>query len=202
MQNISACSSVLYCGSLVSTPCSSYSSSPLHHTVLYSGTHLVPHYRFSTPLNWLIIKSPTRGDGATWVFFSNQGATRYGFTPILFNHAVPSAAIFFTSDPQQPFGWSRPESELASGLTTHLAVRQFRLGMSSATRYEYQHRYGNTAGTSSSIFTPPILWESLCSTQPNRIDYNLRVAFYGYREDLPAFYKVLNSVVPSLSRPD
>jgi hypothetical protein len=72
--------------------------------LLCSGTHLVPHYRCSTPSNWLIIKSLIPGDSGIWVFFSNQGAARYGFTPISFNHSMPSAAIFFTSDPEQPFG--------------------------------------------------------------------------------------------------
>jgi hypothetical protein len=32
-------------------------------------------------------------------------------------------------------------------------------------------------------------------SHPNGIDYNLRTAFLGNREDLPEFYKVLNSAI-------
>jgi hypothetical protein len=163
--------------------------------MLYSGAHLVPHYRSSTPLNWLIIKS--RGDIEVWTFFSNQGAARYGFTPIWFNRSMPSSAVFFTSDPASSDGWRRPESELASGHTTHLAVRQFQLGMITATCYEYRHNYSDAVGSSSGIFSPPVLWESLCSTQPNGVDYNLRAAYLGHRKDLPAFYDLLNSTTPA-----
>jgi len=155
----------------------------------------VPHYRVSTPLNWLMIKG--RGDNFAEAFFSNVGAARYGFTPIWFNHSMPSGAIFLTSDPEHAYGWNRPESELAGGRTTHLGVRKFQLGMITATCYEYRHTYDNAAESPSSIFVPPVLWESLCSTQPNGVDYNLRAAFFGHREDLAAFYDLLNSASPS-----
>jgi len=168
---------------------------PVASHMLYSGAHLVPHYRSSTPLNWLIIKS--RGDIEVWTFFSNQGAARYGFTPIWFNRSMPSSAVFFTSDPASSDGWRRPESKLASGHTTHLAVRQFQLGMITATCYEYRHNYSDAVGSSSGIFSPPVLWESLCSTQPNGVDYNLRAAYLGHRKDLPAFYDLLNSTTPA-----
>jgi hypothetical protein len=168
---------------------------PVTSHILYSGAHLAPHYRFSTPLNWLIIKS--RGNIQVWTFFSNRGAARWGFTPIWFNHSMPSSVDFHTSDPASSDGWWRPQSERARGHVTHLAVRQFRLGKITATCYEYRHTYNNAAGSSSSIFTPPVLWESLCSTQPNGVDYNLRAAFFGHLEDLPAFYDLLNSAIPS-----
>jgi hypothetical protein len=168
---------------------------PVTSHILYSGAHLAQHYRFSTPLNWLIIKS--RGDIAVWTFFSNRGAAHWGFTPIWFNHSMPSSADFHTSDPASSDGWWRPRSERASGHVTYLAVRQFQLGKITATCYEYRHTYNNAAGSSSSIFTPSVLWESLCSTQPNGVDYNLRAGFFGHREDLPAFYDLLNSAIPS-----
>jgi hypothetical protein len=156
---------------------------PVASHLLFSGTHLVPHYRFSTPLNWLMIKS--RGNLEVWTFFSNQGAARYGFTPIWFNHSMPSVATFLTSGPTTAEGWRLPEGELASGHTARLAVRRFQLGTVTATCYEYRHTY------------KPALWESLCSTQPNGVDDNMRAAFFGQREDLPAFYDLLSSATPS-----
>jgi hypothetical protein len=164
---------------------------PVASHILYSGAHLAPHYRFSISLNWLIIKSP--GNDFTWTFFSNQSAARYGFTPIWFSHAMPSGATFSTSDPASSDGWWRPQSELASGHTSHVAVRNFQLGAITATCYEYRHIYDDGVGPSSSIFAPDVLWESLCSTQPNGVDYNLRAAFLGHRKDLAAFYDLLNS---------
>ena len=168
---------------------------PAASHVFYGGRQFVPHYRVAVPLNWLIIKS--RRDNFIWTFFSSQGAARYGFTPIWFSRRTPSSADFFWSDPQDAEGWSRPEAELKSGFTTHVAVRQFQLGAITATCYEYWPTYNHGLGTSSSIFAPDALRESLCSTHPNGVDYNLRAAFFGYREDLPAFYDLLNSARPT-----
>jgi hypothetical protein len=167
---------------------------PVASHVVYGGRQLVPHYHVASPWNWFIIRSGQ--DGAVWEF-SNQGAARYGFTPIWFNRRMPSGADFFWSDPQHADGWWRPESEHTSGHTTHVAVRKFQLGTIIATCYEYRHIYDDGVGPSSSIFTPDALWESLCSTQPNGVDYNLRASFLGYREDLPAFYDLLNSARPA-----
>jgi hypothetical protein len=38
---------------------------------------------------------------------------------------------------------------------------------------------------------------SFCSTQPNGVDYNLRAAFFGHREDLPAFYDLVSFAIPA-----
>jgi len=167
---------------------------PVASHIRYPGTHLTPHYRFSTPLNWLIIKSPE--DNFVKTFFSNQGAARYGFTPIWFSHSMPSYAAFATSKPEDPDRWPRLEDELASRHITDVSVRKFQLGMISATCYEYQHTYDNGARSLSSIHSPPVLWESDCSTKPNGVDYNLRASFFGYREDLPTFYDLLNTATP------
>jgi hypothetical protein len=167
---------------------------PVASHVVYGGRQLVPHYRVDSPWNWLVIGSGQ--DGAGWEF-SNQGAARYGFTPVWFNRRMPSGADFFWSAPQHAEGWWRPENELTSGHTTHIAVRKFQLGTITATCYEYRHIYNYGLGASSSIFAPDVLWESLCSTQPNGVDYNLRAAFLGYQEDLPAFYDLLNSARPA-----
>jgi hypothetical protein len=167
---------------------------PAASHVVLSAKHLVSHYSFSTPLNWLVIKS---GDGGfAWTYFSNQGAARYGFTPVWFNNRMPSGATFLFSLPMLPSEWWRPAHERASGRFTHVGVKQFQLGTISAVCYEYIHNYPDDVG-SSSIFEPPVLWESLCSTRPNSSDYNLRAAFLGHPEDLPAFYSVFSSARPS-----
>jgi hypothetical protein len=168
---------------------------PVTSHVVFGGGQLIPHYRVTSPWNWLIIKS--RQDGPVWTEFSNQGAGRYGFTPVWFNRRIPSGAEFFWSDPRHVDGWWRPESELKNGHTTHVAVRKFQLGTITTTCYEYRHIYNDAVGPSSSIFAPDVLWESLCSTQPNGVDYNLRAAFLGSREDLAAFYDLLNSARPA-----
>jgi hypothetical protein len=93
---------------------------PVTSHILYSGAHLAPHYRFSTPLNWLIIKS--RGNIQVWTFFSNRGAARWGFTPIWFNHSMPSSVDFHTSDPASSDGWWRPQSERARAMSLTLLL--------------------------------------------------------------------------------
>jgi hypothetical protein len=168
---------------------------PAASHIFYFGTQLVPHYRVSAPLNWLVIEG--RGNEMVWTFFSHRGAARYGFTPVWFNRTMPSGAIFFTSDPAVSDGWWRPRNEVARDQPTHVAVRQFQLGRITATCYEYQHTYADASRSSPSIFDVPVLWESLCSTQPNGVDYNLRAAFLGHHEDLASFYDLLNSVSPS-----
>jgi hypothetical protein len=157
----------------------------------YIGRSIIPHYRVSVPLNWLVVESQGRGG----LFFSEEGAARYGLTPIWFNRRMPSYVVFLVRDPEHGDGWNRPETELASGHTTHVGVRDIRLGMLTSRCYEYRHVYGNAPESSYGLLTPPVLWESLCATQPNGINYNLRSAFSGHREDLPAFYKMLNSAI-------
>lgn len=166
---------------------------PAASHLLYLGRSIFPHYRVSIPLNWMVIEY----QGSGWLLFSEQGAARHGLTPIWFNRRMPSGVVFLIRDPEHADVWSRPESELANGHTTHLGVRDFRLGMLTSRCYEYRHIYGNAPESSSGILTPPVLWESLCATDPNGINYNLRIAFFGHREDLPTFYKVLNSATTS-----
>jgi len=168
---------------------------PVASHLFYLGRSIVPHYRVRVPLNWLVVES----QGSGWLFFSEQGAARYGLTPIWFNRRMPSSVVFLIRNPEDGDGWNRTERELTSGHTTHVSVTEFRLGMITASCYEYRHVYGNVPTSSSSILTPPVLWESLCSTHPNGINYNLRTAFLGHREDLPAFYKLLNSATTSPS---
>lgn len=169
---------------------------PAASHVFYAGRQLVRHYRVDTPLNWMIIKSSQ--DGFVSTFFSNRGAARYGFNPAwLFKRREPSGATFMWSDPQHSEGWWRPERELQSGRSTDVVVRQFQLGTITATCYEYRYMYHYDFETRSYVLNQELLWESLCSTQPNGVDYNLRAAYFGYGEDLPIFYKVLNSARPA-----
>ena len=161
------------------------------HIVCFGG-QVVPHYRVSFPLNWLVIKS----QGMVWAFFTEEGASRYGLTTIWFNHRMPSSGVFLTRSPKDADTWSRPASELSNG-HTHVAVREFRLGMITASCYEYRKMYGKIPEASSGILSPPVLWASDCFTHPNGIDYNLSSSFFGHREDLPAFYKVLDSATAS-----
>jgi hypothetical protein len=163
---------------------------PVASHLIFLGSHLVPHYRLSVPLNWTIIKS-RGGYPLVWAFFSSEGAARYGLTPIWFNRSLPSGATFSISGPASAFAWNRPERELASGHMTHVAKTEFRMGMIAMNCWEYRHTYNDAAGPSSSLFTPAILWEVLCSTQPNGVDFNLHASFLGHKEDVPAFYKVL-----------
>jgi hypothetical protein len=167
---------------------------PVASHIRHPGTHVVPHYRFSIPLNCLIIKSSETEFVRT--FFSNQGAARYGFTPIWFTRSVPSYAVFAPTNPDDADRWPRPEEEIVSRHITHVSVRKFQLGMIGAACYEYPFTGNYYADFSPSMRTPPVMWESDCSTKPNGVDYNLRASFVGYREDLPTFYDLLNSATP------
>src|ERR1700722_9270648 len=168
---------------------------PVASRIVYSGTYLVPHYRFSVPLNWMILKS--RGDFFVWAFFSYQGAARYGFTPIWFNHSLPSSATFVSSDPTSAFTWWRPQSETTHGHTTHVAKTEFKMGTIEVNCWEYRHTYNDTSAPSVGLVTPAVLWEVLCSTQPNGRDFNLHASFFGQREDVPAFYNFLQGATPT-----
>ena len=166
---------------------------PVASHLFYLGRSIIPHYRVSVPLNWLVIES----QGSGWFLFSEEGAARYGLTPIWFNRRMPSGVVFLTSDPEHGSGWWRPERELASGHTTYVGAKDFRLGMITANCHEYRHIYGDAPESSSGILTPPVLWESLCATHPNAVSYNLRTAFFGHQEDMPTFYKLLGSAAAS-----
>ena len=165
---------------------------PVASHFVYGG-HQVAHYRMSTPWNWLLIEDVGYIEGRA--FFSEEGASRYGFTPIWFNHRIPSVAAFYSSDPKDDSGWHRPEAERDAGKSTHVAVREFQLGMIRMTCYEYRHVY-DVQGPFSGVSEPTGLLESLCATKANGVDHNLRASFFGYPEDLPLFYKVLDSATP------
>lgn len=168
---------------------------PVASHVYYCGTGVIPHYRVDAPLNWVILKS--RGNAEVWAFFSNRGAARYGLTPIWFNRRTPSSGLFLIRDPKHADDWWRPSHELKTGHTTHVSIRKLQIGSLTATCYEYKYAYDNDPRYSPNILNPSDLWESLCSTQPNGVQYNLRASFFGDREDLPAFYQVLGSATPT-----
>jgi hypothetical protein len=154
---------------------------PVSSHFAFPGSRLVPHYRFSVPLNWLIIKS--RGDYPfAWTLFSGEGAARYGMSPIWFTHSMPSGATFAITDPAAGYVWSVPQRETESGHTTHVAKTDFQLGTIQADCWEYRIPVH---------YAESVLWEVLCSTRPNGRDFNLHASFLGHKEDVPTFYRVL-----------
>lgn len=168
---------------------------PVASHLVFSGTNAGSHYRMTAPLNWLILRGT---DSSVFMaFFSEKGLSHYGFTPVWFNHKMPSVAEFFVSSPDDAPEWYRPKHERATRHFTHGAVRQFQLGTITATCFECQHTYQDQA-SHHSIFSPPVLWESLCSTEKNGSDYNLRASFFGHREDLAAFYEALTTAKPTI----
>jgi hypothetical protein len=160
---------------------------PVASHLAFSSSRLVPHYRLSVPLNWLVIKS--RGDYPyVWAFLSREGAARYGLTPIWFNNSMPSLVTFGITDPASGYVWRLPEREIASGHTTHLAKADFKLGTIEADCWENRVPVHYAEG---------VLWEVLCSTRPNGRDFNLHASFFGHSEDMPTFYKVLRGAAPA-----
>jgi hypothetical protein len=160
--------------------------------VVCSGHHLVSHYRFSTPLNWTIIKIPGY-DSVAWAYFSDEGAARYGFSPIWFSHSMPSSVAIESADPASLFTWWRPEHEVAIGHPTETAKTEFMIGTIEMNCWEYQdaHAYYDGLGYSSNHVVSAFRWEVLCSTRPNGRDFNLHASFLGRKEDVPSFYNVL-----------
>jgi hypothetical protein len=168
---------------------------PVASRLIHPGTQLVTGYRFSLPMNWIIMKAGgNAGDDFAWALFSNEGASRYGLTPMWFNHSLPSGTTFSASDPAFPNDWYRPSNEAKDGHPTHTAKIDFTMGTVNATCWEYRDTF-NTY--SPAWLYPPVLWDVLCSTQPNGRNYNLRASFLGQKKDLPAFYQVLKSAKPS-----
>ncbi len=171
-------------------------SLPLASHIFYSGTHLVPHYRFSLPLNWTIVKSS--GDSpypVVWVFFSNEGASRFGLTPIWFNHSLPSGVTLGITGPASPYIWRRPKVEIEQGRPTHIAKTEFTIGAVVVNCWEYQDTF-DAIGSGPNFLYPRELWEVLCSTQPNGREFNLHASFLGQKEDVPVFYRVLRGATP------
>ena len=168
---------------------------PVTSHILLFGRHLMPHYRLSVPLSWMVI----RGFGGypfASTFFTGEGANKYGMTAMWFSNSMPSAATFMVSDPAVASHWYLPEHELATGRATHLAKRDFKMGTTTMSCWEYRQDYQYSAEIARSLLHPPVLWEVLCSTEPNGVDFNLRASFLGRKEDIRAFYKVLEAGKP------
>lgn len=169
---------------------------PVASQITFVGTHVVPHYRLSVPINWVVIR--TNGDSPyafVLALFSNQGASRFGLTPVWFDRSLLSGVTIGSTDPATPYTWSRPETELARGHTTHTARRQFAIGTAIVDCWEYRDTY-DVPGSPPSSLRPRVLWEVLCSTRPNGHNFNLHASFTGREEDIPVFYRVLKRATP------
>jgi hypothetical protein len=172
---------------------------PVGSQIFFCAKPLVRHYRFSVPLNWMTLKAGTSDSNSfTWVFFSNEGAARFGMTPIWFNHSLPSFATFGNSNPDSPYEWYRPSSEVAEGRSTNIARTEFNVGDLVVDCWEYEHHF-QTARRSNDFFhlDASVLREVLCSTRPNGKEFNFHAAFFGQKEDIAVFYRVLKGGIPT-----
>ena len=156
---------------------------PVASHIVFSARQLTLHYRFSVPVNWMIVKSFDAG--MTSVFFNNEGALRYGITPLWLRRSFRSGATFGWSDPKTPYPWWRPLRE-RGGKRTEVASSKFRIGKLEMECWEYATPYRD----------PEPLTEVLCETRPNGVDFNLHAAFLGHEEDKQSFYAVVRSAVP------
>ena len=157
---------------------------PLASRTIFSARHLVPHYQFSVPLNWMIVKS--RYDLFTWTAFNNEGALRYGFTPIWMNRTYRSGAVFGWTDFRTPYEWWKPRHEMESGKRTDIAAPSFTIGRLKVQCWEYTTRYRD----------PEPLKDIVCATEPNGVDFNFHASFWGHEQDKKDFYDVLRSARP------
>jgi len=170
---------------------------PVASHVPLAGRSLVPHYNLSTPLSWMVIPTGGRYNPFVRTFFSGEGAARFGMTSMWLIPSTPSDATFSIGDPRvREEDWSLQESELASFHGTHLAEREFKMGTITMKCWEYSHEYGYSAEVLRSMRRPAVVWEVICLTEPNRVDFNLRASFFGREEDIPAFYRVVESAKP------
>ena len=160
---------------------------PVASHLAFPSSSLVPHYRLSVPLNWLVIKSS--GDyPMVWAFLSRKGAARYGLTTSWSNDSTPSVVTFGITDPASGYVWRIPEREMESGHPTHIAKTDFKLSIIEADCWEYRVPIHYAEG---------MFGEVLCSTRPNGRNFNLHASFFGHIEDIPTFYKVLRGAAPA-----
>jgi hypothetical protein len=171
---------------------------PVASHVPLAGRSLVPHYNLSTPLSWMVIPTGGRYNRFVRTFFSGEGAARFGMTSMWLMPSTPSDATFSIGDPRvREEDWSLQESELARFHGTHLAEREFKMGTITMKCWEYRHKYAYSAEVLRNMLRPVISWEVLCATEPNGVDFNLAASFFGREEDIPAFYRVLESAKPT-----
>jgi hypothetical protein len=167
---------------------------PATSHIVYSSQHLVPHYKFAVPFNWMIIKAG-RDYPMAWVYFSNEGSAKHGFTPQWFNHSLPSSATFLVTDPASTFQWYHPRTEGAEARTTLIQQVTFKIGEIEMDCWEYEAsylRYGNPLMTDA----PKILCDTKCATRANGRNFNLHASFLGRKDDRPFFYQVLRTATP------
>jgi hypothetical protein len=169
---------------------------PVASRIACPGAQFVRGYRASIPMNWIIISNGgSNPNFLATALFSNEGASRYGLTPMWFNHSLPSGVSLDTSDPAISNEWYRPTAEAKDGSPTHVAKTAFAIGTMTVTCWEYRDTFD--LHSSPRWLYPPVLWEVLCSSQPNGRNYNLRASFLGQKEDIPSFYQVLKNLTPN-----
>ena len=147
------------------------------------GSPLVPHYRISLPINWMVVYK----SDMSWFFFTDKGPARYGLTPVWFNRAWPSATIFRSIDPNLE-GWPSPDEAIQKRHATDVAKSSLRLGTIEADCWEYAVPVHYAGG---------VRWQVDCRTRPNGRDFNLYANFVGHKEDIPSFYRVLQGTSPT-----
>jgi hypothetical protein len=169
---------------------------PIASQILIAGNRVVPHYRIPVPTNWIVFRRFVPSDSFATILFSDKGASRYGFTPLWFDRSLPSGVTIGVTDPANPHIWSRPEMEKAFGRTTHVAQTRVTSGRHVFDCFEYRDTYDVRSLPPSPLY-PRVLWEVLCSMQPNGRDYNLYASFAGHEDEIPAFYRVLRGATPA-----
>jgi hypothetical protein len=166
---------------------------PATSHVVFSSRHLVPHYKFNVPLNWMIVKSPGPYT-FVWVYFSNVGVARYGLTPIWFTKSLPSGATFGITDPSRSYEWYRPKTDSTGARIILIQETSFRIGEIEMKCWEYEGEFHHVSNPRISD-APRVLREVLCSTEPNGRNFNLRASFLGRRDEVLTFYQVLRTAI-------
>jgi hypothetical protein len=177
---------------------------PATHLVHPSSQYL-EHYRIRIPWTYAVYPSSGWGwDLASILKYSRQAYNRgtqavvssnrrgrFGMTPFLvlpfWNTQQKVSVIVFSSDPN----WVVPQAAVDASTDPATHVRAFRLGGVELTCWQYPWPYGSETWPASE-FT----WVVNCNTPTGAGRWSFHAHYYGRDEDLPAFYRLIESVTP------
>lgn len=165
---------------------------PIAWRITWARASLIPHYRLSVPINWIVEEASDGKYSVANAYFSDRGAARYGLTPKWFRGSTPSNAIFVSMTPAEAYSWPLPEEERWADSAKKI---DFAIGSVPVHCVEYRRKWslwGVSTGEANQQF-----YKVGCWTEPNDRTFNFTAGFSGGEEDLASFYQVLRGARPT-----
>jgi hypothetical protein len=171
---------------------------PIASHVVHPCSYGLNHYRVTVPGTFAAVLVPWLPEGyrGIVVLASSSDVVRYGVTPFWGKKEAVSMMSFVTSPPDsETIEFNHTEGQSKREGAIQVSERDFRVGNVPLTCWQYHPKYYRGFQY---WMTPPYdnrsYWESFCETPLVEHARNLHAFFNGRKQDLNAFYDVIQKI--------